>query len=101
MPNKRRRLTGRVIRNSMDKTVVVEVQSTTRHPLYKKVIRTTKSFKAHDESNAIPVGALVQIVESRPISKTKRWAVETVLATPEVEEPIAADLPTDLEANNE
>jgi len=97
MPNKRRRLTGRVIRNSMDKTVVVEVQRTTRHPLYKKVIRTTSNFKAHDESNAIPVGAVVQIVESRPISKTKRWAVEAVLATPEVEEPIPASPEVDNE----
>jgi len=79
MPNNRRRLTGRVIRNSMDKTVVVEVQTTKRHPLYEKVIRTSKKYMAHDETNAIPVGALVRIVESRPISKTKRWAVEEVL----------------------
>jgi len=86
MPNNRRRLQGRVIRNSMDKTVVVEVQTTKRHPLYKKVIRTSKKYMAHDETNAIPVGALVRIVESRPISKTKKWAVEEVLATPENEE---------------
>ncbi len=83
MPNNRRRLQGRVVRNSMDKTVVVAVATTKRHPLYKKVIRTTKNYKAHDESNAIPVGALVQIVESRPISKTKTWVVESVLETPE------------------
>lgn len=82
MPNNRKRLIGRVIRNSMDKTVVVEVQSTKLHRLYKKVIRTRKKFMAHDESNAIPVGALVKIVESRPISKTKRWAVEEVLEMP-------------------
>lgn len=86
MPNNRRRLQGRVIRNSMDKTVVVEVQTTKRHPLYKKVIRTSKKYMAHDETNAIPVGALVRIVESRPISKTKKWAVEEVLETPETEE---------------
>lgn len=83
MPNNRRRLVGRVIRNSMDKTVVVSVDSTVRHPLYKKVIRTSKKYKAHDETNAIPVGALVRIVESRPISKTKTWVVETVLEAPE------------------
>ena len=83
MPNKRKRLTGRVVRNSMEKTVVVEVQRTTSHPLYKKVIRTQKSYKVHDESNSIPVGALVRIVESRPISKTKRWAVEEVMELPE------------------
>lgn len=85
MPNNRRRLQGRVVRNSMDKTVVVAVETTKRHPLYKKVIRTTKNYKAHDESNAIPVGALVQIVESRPISKTKTWVVESVLETPEAQ----------------
>ncbi|HML22132.1 MAG TPA: 30S ribosomal protein S17 [Aggregatilinea sp.] len=85
MPNNRRRLQGRVVRNQMDKTVVVAVETTKRHPLYKKVIRTTKNFMAHDESNQIPVGALVQIVESRPISKTKTWVVESVLALPEAE----------------
>lgn len=86
MPNKRKRLQGRVVSNKMDKTVVVAVERTTIHSLYKKVIRTTKNYKAHDESNAIPVGALVKIVESRPISKTKRWAVEEVLEMPEVPE---------------
>jgi small subunit ribosomal protein S17 len=85
MPNNRKRLQGRVISNAMDKTVVVAVERTTRHPLYKKVIKITKKYKAHDETNAIPVGALVQIVESRPISKTKRWAVEAVLEAPEQE----------------
>ena len=86
MPNNRRRLEGRVISNKMDKTVVVEVQSTKRHPLYGKVIRITKKFKAHDESNSIPLGAMVKIVESRPISKTKRWMVEAVLETPLLEQ---------------
>ena len=86
MPNNRRRLVGRVMRNSMDKTVVVGVETTKRHRLYKKVIKTTKKYMAHDETNAIPVGALVKIVESRPISKTKRWVVEEVLETPEQEE---------------
>lgn len=83
MPNNRKRLIGRVIRNSMSKTVVVAVDQTTRHPLYRKVVRTTKKYMAHDESNAVPVGALVKIVESRPISKTKRWAVEEVLELPQ------------------
>lgn len=88
MTNNRRRLIGRVIRNSMEKTVVVEVPTTKRHPLYKKVIRTSKKYMAHDETNAIPVGALVRIVESRPISKTKTWAVEEVLETGEVVESV-------------
>jgi small subunit ribosomal protein S17 len=87
MPNDRRRLVGRVVRNSMDKTVVVEIEITRRHRLYKKVVRTSKNFMAHDESNSIPVGALVKIVESRPISKNKRWAVEEVLETPVVVDP--------------
>jgi small subunit ribosomal protein S17 len=82
MSNNRKRLIGRVIRNSMEKTVVVEVESTKLHRLYKKVIKTRKKFLAHDESNEVPVGALVKIVESRPISKTKRWAVEEVLEMP-------------------
>jgi len=86
MPNNRRRLVGRVMRNAMDKTVVVGVETTKRHRLYKKVIKTTKKYMAHDETNAIPVGALVKIVESHPISKTKRWVVEEVLETPEQEE---------------
>ena len=57
MPNNRKRLEGRVIRNSMDKTVVVEVVRVHAHRLYKKVLRTTEKYKAHDESNAIPGGA--------------------------------------------
>ncbi len=85
MPNNRKRLQGRVISNAMDKTVVVEVKRTTQHPLYKKVIRISKKYKVHDETNEIPVGALVKIVETRPISKTKRWAVEEVLEMPEQE----------------
>ncbi len=85
MSNNRKRLIGRVVSNAMDKTVVVAVTRTHQHPLYKKVVRTTKKHKVHDETNAVPVGALVQIVESRPISKTKRWAVETVLELPELE----------------
>ncbi|MGQ9849610.1 MAG: 30S ribosomal protein S17 [Aggregatilineaceae bacterium] len=86
MPNNRKRLVGRVIRSkTMDKTIVVEVERTHPHPLYKKVIRTRKKYMVHDETNSVPVGAVVRIVESRPISKTKRWAVETVLQMPEQE----------------
>jgi small subunit ribosomal protein S17 len=85
MPNKRKRLLGQVVGNKMDKTVVVAVTRTTRHPLYGKVIQITKKYKAHDETNAIPVGAWVRIVESRPLSKTKRWVVEEVTALPEAE----------------
>jgi small subunit ribosomal protein S17 len=79
MPNNRRRLTGRVVSDKMDKTVVVAVETTGQHRLYGKVIRTTKKYLAHDESNAIPVGSTVRIIESRPLSKRKRWVVEEVL----------------------
>ncbi len=91
MPNKRRRLVGRVVSDKMDKTVVVEVTTTRQHPLYGKTIRISKKFLAHDESNAIPVGSIVRIVESRPISKRKRWAVEgVIIRVSEAEAEVAA-----------
>lgn len=79
MPNTRRRLVGRVISDKMDKTVMVAVETAKMHRLYGKTVRTVKKYMAHDESNEIPVGAMVQIVESRPLSKHKRWAVEMVI----------------------
>lgn len=79
MPNKRRRLIGRVASAKMDKTLVVTVDVSKRHPVYDKVIHETRKFYAHDEHNVAQAGDLVQIVESRPLSKLKRWALETVL----------------------
>lgn len=79
MPNTRRRLIGRVVSNKMDKTVVVAIERRKMHPIYKKVVRTTKKIMAHDESNTVEMGALVRVVESRPLSKNKRWVVEAVL----------------------
>lgn len=79
MANKRRRLIGRVVSDKMDKTVVVAIELRKMHPIYKKVVKETKKIVAHDESNAVPVGAIVRVVESRPLSKTKRWSVEAVL----------------------
>lgn len=76
--NKRRRLDGFVTSTKMDKTVVVEVTRTYRHLLYKKVIHNKKRHKAHDELGC-QVGDLVRIVESRPISRTKHWVVESIL----------------------
>ncbi|MBN1304585.1 MAG: 30S ribosomal protein S17 [Anaerolineales bacterium] len=76
--NNRRRLTGVVTSNKMDKTVVVEITRTYRHPLYKKTVHSSKRVKAHDEQNCM-IGDQVQIVESKPISKEKHWVVETVL----------------------
>ena len=75
----RRQLTGRVVSDKMQKTVVVVVETTTRHPLYGKTLRARKRYKAHDETNACRIGDLVRIVESRPISKEKSWVVEEVL----------------------
>jgi small subunit ribosomal protein S17 len=79
MPNTRRRLIGRVVSNKMDKTVVVAIERRKLHPIYKKVVRTTKKIMAHDESNEVEMGALVRVVESRPLSRNKRWVVEAVL----------------------
>jgi small subunit ribosomal protein S17 len=84
MTNSRRRLQGRVVSNKMDKTVVVEVERKKMHRLYKKVIRVSKKYMAHDESNALNIGDGVQIVESRPMSKRKRWVVESVVTQTEV-----------------
>lgn len=79
MANGRRRLVGRVVSNKMDKTVVVAIERRKLHPIYKKVVKMTKKVMAHDESNAIAEGALVRVVESRPLSRHKRWVVEEVL----------------------
>lgn len=76
--NKRRRLSGVVTSNKMMKTVVVEITRTYRHPLYKKVVQAKKRVKAHDELSC-RMGDKVQIVESRPLSREKRWVVETIL----------------------
>jgi small subunit ribosomal protein S17 len=74
-----KRLIGEVVSNKMDKTVVVVVRRTRRHPLYGKVIRVSKRYKAHDEKNECLIGDEVRIVESRPYSKDKHWRVETIL----------------------
>jgi small subunit ribosomal protein S17 len=76
--NNRRRLVGTVISNKMQKTAVVEVERFFRHPLYRKVVRTAKKYKAHDELGVNP-GDKVRIVESKPISRTKFWVVEEIL----------------------
>ncbi len=70
---KRKTKVGRVVSDKMDKTVVVSVERLARHPLYKRVIRLTTKFKAHDELNEAHVGDTVRIEESRPLSATKRW----------------------------
>ena len=76
--NDRRRITGVVTSNKMMKTVVVEISRTYRHPLYHKVVHSSKRVKAHDELSC-QIGDQVQIVESRPLSRDKRWVVESIL----------------------
>jgi small subunit ribosomal protein S17 len=68
---------GKVVSDKMDKTVVVEVERRVAHPLYKKIVRHTKKYVAHDESNALKIGDLVRIRECRPLSKRKCWEVTT------------------------
>lgn len=77
---------GRVLSNRMDKTVVVVVETRRRHPRYKKVVRYKTKFKAHDEGNTCGIGDLVRIVETRPLSREKRWRVDEVLAKAEMVE---------------
>jgi small subunit ribosomal protein S17 len=79
MQGQRKTLEGRVVSDKMDKTVVVSVDRLYRHRRYKKVVRDVKKYKAHDEENACHVGDLVRIVESRPISRQKRWVVQEIL----------------------
>jgi len=71
----RRRLTGRVTSNKMDKTAVVAVETIKQHPLYRKTIRSTKKYKAHDENNQAQIGDIVRIEEARPMSREKRWVI--------------------------
>jgi len=75
----RKRLIGRVTSDKMDKTVVVTVERLQRHPLYKKVIRRGRRFMAHNEGNQAREGDVVRIVESRPLSRHKRWVVEEII----------------------
>ena len=77
---KRKTKVGRVVSDKMDKTIVVSVERLARHPLYKRVIRLTTKFKAHDELNEAHVGDTVLIEESRPLSATKRWRLLEVVA---------------------
>jgi len=65
--------TGKVVSNKMDKTAVVAVERTKRHPLYGKIIKRTKKYKVHDENNECSLGDKVKIMETRPLSKGKRW----------------------------
>ena len=77
--NLRKTRVGKVVSDKMDKTIVVAIQDNVRHPLYKKIIKRTVKFKAHDEQNACGVGDKVEIMETRPLSKDKRWRVTAII----------------------
>jgi small subunit ribosomal protein S17 len=80
MQGKRRTKTGRVVSDKMDKTVVVSVERLRRHPIYKRVVRLSSKFKAHDQENSARVGDTVRIEESKPLSREKRWTVVEIVA---------------------
>jgi small subunit ribosomal protein S17 len=86
MQGKRRTKTGRVVSDKMDKTVVVSVERLRRHPIYKRVVRLSSKFKAHDQDNSAKVGDTVRIEESRPLSREKRWTVVEIVARGSQEE---------------
>ncbi len=78
-PKPRRTKIGRVTSNKMDKTIVVAVEMVTRHRLYGRTLRRSRSFKAHDEQNRCQIGDTVIIAESRPISKDKHWTLQQIV----------------------
>ena len=77
--NRRKEVIGRVVSDKMDKTIVVSVETYKRHPLYNKRIKYTKKYKAHDERNEAKEGDLVRIMETRPLSKEKRWRLVEIV----------------------
>lgn len=77
--NERKTRIGKVVSDKMDKTVVVAVERLVQHPLYKKAVKKTVKFKAHDENNESHIGDTVEIMETRPLSKDKRWRVVEIL----------------------
>ena len=70
---------GRVVSDKMDKTIVVAIQDSVRHPLYKKIIKRTVKLKAHDEKNECRIGDRVRVMETRPLSKDKRWRLVEIV----------------------
>ena len=86
MEQKRKTRVGRVVSSKMGKTVVVTVETLSHHPLYKKTIKRAAKFKAHDEKNECRLGDTVKIIETRPLSKEKRWRVAEIITKREVVE---------------
>jgi len=77
--NRRKVRIGRVVSNKMDKTIVVAIEDNRRHPLYNKIIKRTVKFKAHDENNECNIGDRVKIMETRPLSREKRWRLVEII----------------------
>ena len=77
--NLRKTRVGKVVSDKVDKTVVIAIEDNVRHPLYKKIIKRTIKLKAHDEQNACGIGDKVEIMETRPLSKDKRWRVSQII----------------------
>ena len=77
--NLRKTRVGKVVSNKMDKTIVVAIEDNVKHPLYKKIIKNTVKFKAHDENNECHIGDRVLVMETRPLSKDKRWRVVEII----------------------
>ncbi len=77
--NLRKTRVGKVVSDKMDKTIVVAIQDNVKHPLYKKIVKKTVKLKAHDEQNAAGIGDRVMVMETRPISKDKRWRLVEIL----------------------
>ena len=78
--NLRKTRVGMVVSDKMDKTIVVAIKDNVRHPLYKKIIKRTIKLKAHDENNSCGIGDKVEIMETRPLSKDKRWRLVNIIA---------------------
>ena len=79
--NLRKTRTGKVISNKMDKTIVVAIEDHVRHPLYGKIVKRTYKLKAHDENNTCGIGDTVRVMETRPLSKDKRWRLVEIIET--------------------
>ena len=75
----RKTLVGKVVSDKMDKTIVVAIEDHVKHPLYKKIVKKTYKLKAHDENNECKTGDTVKVMETRPLSKDKRWRLVSVL----------------------
>ena len=77
--NLRKTRTGKVVSDKMDKTIVVAVQDNVKHPLYNKIVKRTYKLKAHDENNECGIGDTVKVMETRPLSKGKRWRLVEII----------------------